>query len=147
MNTLRLLLILCVILGVIIAVQIQRAGVPPRTDVSAKHNNDNAKNKVFFPSADAGHLQNYAYPFAKQVNVFENTLLLESTDNPDTITNWYTKKMNESGMNMKAFIKTKTNENIKNILVGTKESETIRVEIERKSEQAIISIKITTLSS
>lgn len=146
MNTLRLLLLLSVILGAVIAVQSKRS-ISSRTDVSIKNNEDKTTENTPSPLQSTSQLQDYIYPSARQVSVSENVLTLESADDPDKITDWYRQKIGASTMNLRTFVKTKTNDTVMNILVGAKDNRTVRIEIARKSEQAIVSIKITTLSS
>ena len=71
-----------------------------------------------------------------------NELVLESDDNPDTITNWYKEKIKNSGMNSKAFVQTKTNDNVLNKLAGASGTREVNVEIIKKSGEIKTTIRI-----
>lgn len=51
------------------------------------------------------------------------------TDSTDTITDWYKKKIESMGFNVKSFVKTSANDVIKNVLSAAKAGEEIYIEI------------------
>ena len=68
----------------------------------------------------------------------------ESSDDTDTITDWYRVKINALGYNVKTFVKTKANDKVLNKLVGARQGEELSVEISKNpgSSAARIAIHI-----
>lgn len=87
-------------------------------------------------------LSDYKYPNSSVVSSDDNSLLLNSTDDTDKITDWYQDKIRSLGMNAKTFVKTKTNDNVLNKLVGAKPGLEVRVEITKNSGDSAAKITI-----
>lgn len=96
--------------------------------------------------AAAGNISDFFYPGATQMRLEGNTLVLESIDNPDAITNWYKNKINSLGMNAKAFVMTKANGNVENKLAGDNGTLEVEVEIKKKASETktTITVKLET---
>ncbi len=80
----------------------------------------------------------FAYPGSQ--NKGDNEY--ESTDNPESITNWYKEKVKAMGFNTKSFVTTKTNDNVNNVLAGASGQTDIKVTITRGSGDTTTHIKI-----
>ena len=87
----------------------------------------------------------YANSSTKSSN--STSLTLESTDDSDTITNWYKEKIKSAGMNTKSFVTTKTNGNVLNKLVGANGKTQIRVEISKSAGSDTVEITVTVSTS
>lgn len=85
----------------------------------------------------------FRYPGSFIVSSTGTTLSLESGEDADKITDWYKEKIKNQGMNVKAFVVTKTNDNVLNTLVGADGKKEIRVEIKKTSEEQITHILLT----
>ena len=96
---------------------------------------------------DEGLLSSLSYPNAEVVSSGESTLTLRSNDDSDVITDWYKEKITGLGMNTKSFVKTKTNDNVLNKLVGADGQTEIRVEITKQANNPTTEIKVTAISS
>lgn len=84
----------------------------------------------------------FQYPGARVVSSSNNSFVLESSANSDDITNWYKDKIKESGKNVTSFVTTKTNDNVKNVLVGADSEGEVRVEITKEATTSIVEIKV-----
>lgn len=147
MNTLRLLLILSIILIAITLVQIHRVDSGQTKDSKIQHR---SKSPVFSQdvlSKRENTINIYIYPNAKQKSSSNNVLILESTDEPRQITEWYKKQITKNGMKTKTFIQTKTNDNVLNKLVGTNNTQSITVKITQKNNSSTTKIEITAITS
>jgi hypothetical protein len=83
------------------------------------------------------------YPNANKISTEANTSIYQSQDDPDTITDWYKEKIESLGMSAKSFVKTKTNDNVLNKLVGADGEYEIRVEITKSADSPTTEIKVT----
>lgn len=92
-------------------------------------------------------LSKLQYPNATKESTSENTLVLRSNDDSDIITDWYKEKIIGLGMNTKSFVKTKTNDNVLNKLVGADGQTEIRVEITKQANSSATEIKVTIIST
>ena len=92
------------------------------------------------PLTDIGQ---FRYPESFIVSSTGTTLSLISSEDTDKITDWYKEKIKNQGMNVKAFVVTKTNDNVLNTLVGADGKREIRVEIKKNSEEQTVRILIT----
>ncbi len=81
---------------------------------------------------------NIIYPDSNPVG--ENTY--ESTDNPDTITDWYKSIIEGKNMNITSFVTTNTNGNIKNTITAVSESKKLDIEIIKNTEDSKTIIKV-----
>lgn len=84
----------------------------------------------------------FVYPNAEEQSANGNTLYVKSSDDPDRITDWYKEQIAGLGMKTKTFVKTTSNGNIFNKLVGVNESSSVTVEITKNAEEAAVSITI-----
>jgi len=87
-------------------------------------------------------LSKLQYPNATKESSGENTLVLRSNDDPNSITDWYKEKIIGLGMNTKSFVKTRTNDNVLNKLVGADGKQEIRVEITKQADSSTTEIKV-----
>lgn len=93
------------------------------------------------------NLSGYRYPNSQAVSSSDNSLLLNSTDDTDKITDWYKERIKVEGMGAKTFVKTKTNDNVLNKLVGADSEKEIRVEITKESDESVVKISVKVSSS
>lgn len=84
------------------------------------------------------------YPNSRQAGSNDASLIFESSDDPDLITNWYKEKIRNLGMNSKSFVQTKTNGNVLNKLVGARGDKEVRVEIVKKNDESVTKITVST---
>lgn len=74
-----------------------------------------------------------------------NELILESEDDPETITNWYKGKIQEMGLRTKSFVQTRANDAILNKLSGANSDKEINVEISKNGNSKVkikVNVKI-----
>lgn len=88
-------------------------------------------------------INQFRYPNSSQVSAAGNSLNLESSDNADTITNWYEKKIASLGMSAKSFVKTRTNGKVLNKLVASGNRGEIEVEISQLDASSQVTIVVT----
>src|SRR3989344_1127374 len=96
---------------------------------------------------DEALLSNFQYPNATKESSNENSLVLKSNDDSDDITDWYKEIIVRLGMNTKSFVKTKTNDNVLNKLVGADGKTEIRVEITKPAGNPTTEIKVSITST
>ncbi|KKU92476.1 MAG: hypothetical protein UY21_C0001G0099 [Microgenomates group bacterium GW2011_GWA1_48_10] len=94
------------------------------------------------PSSE-NNLEQFRYPGSTVVNSSPTSLSLESSDNPDSITNWYKDKLKSLGYNANSFVTTKSNDKIVNKLVSADGNTEIRVEITRNPGDSITKTTVT----
>ena len=87
-------------------------------------------------------LGKYRYPGATVIVSSSTTLVLESSENPDPITDWYKEVINSDGLNVTSFVVTKTNDNVLNKLVGADGVREIKVEIKKDSGDSMVKIEV-----
>ena len=85
------------------------------------------------PKPASSNLSSFQYPNSQVVSSSENSLILNSIDNADSITDWYKEKIKGEGMSVTSFVTTKTNDNVLNKLVGANGAREIRVEITKEA--------------
>jgi hypothetical protein len=84
------------------------------------------------------------YPNAIHIIETGNTISFQTTDDTDTVSNWYKNLIISFHMNTQTFIKTNTNGNILNKLVGVNGNEKqLRVEISKGSTMSVTSVIVT----
>jgi len=93
------------------------------------------------PSSQRNMLS-FVYPGSIILNQSGNEATLQSTDDPQAITNWYKEKIISAGVNAKSFVTTNTNGNILNKLAGAKSGFKISVEISKKSNESVVKISV-----
>lgn len=91
----------------------------------------------------SGEISAFVYPGARVESSSATSLSMKSSDDTDRITQWYEDKIRGMGMNAKSFVKTRTNDNVLNKLVGADGEREIRVEISQKSGESEASISVT----
>ncbi len=105
------------------------------------------KNSVPTPtqsSSNSGqNINDYRYPNSSVKEEGGSRLSLESSDDSNTITNWYKGKITSLGMNTKSFVQTNTNGNILNKLVAAKSGFKISVEVSKKSNEEKVEISVS----
>ena len=90
------------------------------------------------PSEPNEIISNLYYPGASVIGKTDGKIILESSDDPKKITDWYKQKIAVE-MNVKSFVTTTTNGEVLNKLLGADGNKEIRVEITKKSnEQKVI---------
>lgn len=94
------------------------------------------------PKPSQNNVSSLQYPNSQTVSSGDNSLILNSTDNVDTITDWYKEKIKGEGMNVTSFVTTKTNDNVLNKLVGADGEREIRVEITKQAGSSNVKISI-----
>lgn len=80
----------------------------------------------------------WQYPGSSQISAG----VYESSDPSDKITDWYQDKIRQLGLNIKTFVRTKTNDRVLNKLVGASDQVEIRVEISKNPGRSITRIII-----
>lgn len=95
------------------------------------------------PSPARPNTNSFIYPGSMKVSGEENNLVLQSSDDPQTITNWYKEKITNMSMSAKSFVQTSTNGNVLNKLAGANSSIKINVEISKKSNEGIVKISVS----
>jgi len=98
-------------------------------------------------SLQKSNILEYKYPNSQIVSSTSTLMSLESSDNSDSITDWYKGKINSLGMNVKTFVTTSANEKVLNKLVGADGVKEINIEISKEDSQSIVKISITIISS
>lgn len=105
------------------------------------------KNSIPTPKQDTTNsgqdINSYKYPSSSVKEESGNRLFLESTDDPQAITNWYKEKITSLGMNANSFVQTNTNGNILNKLAATKSGFKINVKISKKTNDEKTKIEIS----
>ena len=95
------------------------------------------------PKPASSNLSSFQYPNSQVVSSSENSLILNSIDNADSITDWYKEKIKGEGMSVTSFVTTKTNDNVLNKLVGANGAREIRVEITKEAGSSTVKISVT----
>ena len=92
------------------------------------------------------NVSDFRYPSSTQISSSDNNLKLESSGDPQVITDWYKEKIRSLGFKSKSFIQTSTNGNVLNKLVGGLGDDEVKVDIEKKANEnkTYIIIVITT---
>ena len=84
-------------------------------------------------SQTSGNIDSFIYPKGSLVEKSSSGLIIESTDNPDVITNWYKAKIDELNMNAVSTVQTNTNGNILNKISASNGSLNVEIEISRSN--------------
>lgn len=87
----------------------------------------------------------YAYPNAVVMTQSTTVLSLESKDSAENVTDWYETKIKAGGLNITTFVKTKTNDNVLNKLVGESSKQKVSVKIEKDSGDSLVKIEVELL--
>ena len=102
-------------------------------------NIDNVSPTIFFRNT----MSDFIYPHAEIIATTKDTIKLESIDEPDEISMWYEDKMKSSNFNIKTFIKTSSNDDIVNKMVGNNENFQISIDIAKPSKSDLVGIEIS----
>ena len=89
------------------------------------------------------NMSSFVYPGSIILNQSGDEMTLQSTDDPQAITNWYKEKITGMGMNAKSFVQTNTNGNVLNKLIGAKAGFKVKIQIEKNSSGNITAIKVS----
>jgi hypothetical protein len=89
------------------------------------------------------NLSDFKYPNSSVTSENTATIVLTSTDSPQTITTWYENKMKELGYSSRASAKTNTNGNVTNKLGGGKNDSSVNIEITKKANEGSTKISVT----
>lgn len=82
------------------------------------------------------------YPGASVVNSNDESMTLTSSDDADSITQWYKEYIETQHMNVKSFVTTKANDKVHNVLVGAGNGE-IRITITKEPHEQHTTILIS----
>lgn len=99
------------------------------------------------PTSQTFNLSDFKYPNSSPVGNLENGIKLESSDNPNAITDWYQEKIRSLEFKSKSFVQTKTNGNVLNKLVAASGNKEVRVEIEKSADSSKVSITVSLLAT
>ncbi|KKQ51328.1 MAG: hypothetical protein UT40_C0014G0023 [Candidatus Woesebacteria bacterium GW2011_GWA1_39_21b] len=91
-------------------------------------------------------IDSYKYPNSSVISSSGNSLSLQSDDMTDVITGWYKEKIENEGMSVTTFVKTRANDKVLNKLVGVKEDEQINVEISQEGAGQTVDISVSFLN-
>ena len=101
------------------------------------------------PTSRPNHLSqaisDFQYPGSVVVSKTDNTLNLESSDDPKKITDWYKDKIKSMNMNVTTFVQTSTNGKVLNKLVGADGTTEVRVEIAKRNNSQRVNISVLSL--
>lgn len=89
----------------------------------------------------------FMYPNARQERFEDEKIKLETTDNPDAVTDWYKNKIKSFSMSAKSFVQTNTNGNVLNKLVGDNGEIEVRIEITKKANDSVTKISVAVKTS
>lgn len=95
------------------------------------------------PINESQSILDFKYPNSSQVSLNGNEMVLESTDDPKIITDWYKDKIKTMNMSVTSFVQTSTNGNILNKLVGSNGNKEVRVEISKQNNNPTVKIVVT----
>ncbi len=104
------------------------------------------KSQQIGPDPQTTRFQKFSYPNAKVISSNSDSLILESSDTPAEITNWYKGQIQSQGLQTTSFIEINTNGNILNKLVGSDGNLEIAVEINKKSNQKEVEIELSVIN-
>lgn len=88
-------------------------------------------------------INDFYYPGANDIGSSSSELNLQSSDNPDKITDWYKDKIKSLGLNVNSFVTTSANDKVLNKLSAASSSFEINIEISRVSTGAITNIEVS----
>lgn len=89
------------------------------------------------------NINSFIYPNSVKISIDASSVILQSSDNPQIITNWYKEKITSMGMNAKSFVQTNTNGNVLNKLVAANSDLKVSVTISRKNNQSSAEITVS----
>ena len=152
MRNLQLLVILVLIIFAVSLIQEEGLGskqiqkknimtpIPTPTPISIPTSIPSTSTPI--PSSQI-NMSSFVYPGSIILNQSGDEMTLQSTDDPQAITNWYKEKITGTGMNAKSFVQTNTNGNVLNKLIGAKAGFKVKIQIEKNSSGNITAIKVS----
>jgi hypothetical protein len=87
-------------------------------------------------------ISDYIYPNSRVNSRTHDSLDLTSTDNPDTIANWYKDRIKSKNMNVNTFVMTKSNDKVVDKLVGQSQSASVNIEINKEAGDSTVTMKV-----
>lgn len=87
-------------------------------------------------------INNFIYPNSVVTNIGINSVVMQSNDSPQTITDWYKEKIKSFGMNVNSFVQTITNGNVLNRFVSAGSNFKINVRINKRVNDVKTQIEI-----
>jgi len=104
------------------------------------------KTEVVVPTQEPTALpvvdNSYVYPNSFNYSKNGNRISLQTSDNPQVVTDWYKDKISSLGFSTQSFVQTNANNNILNKLVAANGEKEIRVEISKDSGNQITEIRL-----
>ncbi len=88
------------------------------------------------------NINDYRYPNSSVKEESVSRLSLESSDDSNTITDWYKKKLRSLNMNVNSFVTTNSNGTVLNKLISENGDTKVSIEISRKNSGDVTKIKI-----
>ena len=88
-------------------------------------------------------ISDFIYPDAVVKSQTQTTLILESSDDTDKITDWYKDKIEKLGANVKSFVVTRANDKILNKLAGAGNGFEINIEISKDPGDPLAQISLS----
>ena len=85
----------------------------------------------------------YKYQNSELISESEGKMTLINTDNVDVITDWYKDRIKSRNINVKSFVKTKTNGDVLNKLAGASSDEEVNITIKQNSESSVVNIDVS----
>jgi len=85
----------------------------------------------------------FIYPAATIGSQSNGSVTLTSTDDAQTITDWYRNKIKQLNMNVRSFVQTTANDTVNNVLTAAKNESKIKVTITKRDGDSDVSIVIS----
>ena len=82
------------------------------------------------------------YPNSTVISSGNNLIILQSSDDPQTITDWYQGKIEELKYNANSFVKTNSNGNVMNKLVASNGKKEVDIEILKPADSDNVEIRV-----
>jgi hypothetical protein len=95
------------------------------------------------PANQSLNISDFRYPDSIIISEDGNKLELENNDDPKKVTDWYKDRIKSKDLNVTSFVQTSTNGNILNKLVGANSNTEVRVEITKQSDSGKVKISIS----
>lgn len=85
-------------------------------------------------------IDDYVYPGTLVSVKTQNSFTGTSNDDPKKVTDWYETKVRSNGFNVKSFVKTNTNNVIKNVISAANATQEVKVEIVNNGSGSSITV-------
>lgn len=89
------------------------------------------------------NISSFIYPNSVKISIDASSVILQSSDDPQIITNWYKERITIMGMNAKSFVQTNTNGNVLNKLVAANSGLKVSVTVSKKNNQSSVEIAVS----